>query len=58
MAHEYGHLANKDTLNFILLNTRFTILSIALLPIYGINFFIGFVFAFVEGMLSLFILVY
>ncbi|NVQ68830.1 M48 family metalloprotease [Listeria monocytogenes] len=52
IAHEYGHLANKDTLNFILLNTSFTILSIALLPIYGISFFIGFVFAFVEGMLS------
>ncbi|EEO7553123.1 M48 family metalloprotease [Listeria welshimeri] len=52
IAHEYGHLANRDTLNLILFNTSFTILSISLIPLYFISFFIGLTLAFIEGMLS------
>lgn len=52
VAHEYGHLANRDTVNLVLFNTSFTFLSIPLLPIYILSFLVGLVFAFMEGMLS------
>ncbi|MGE6630601.1 M48 family metalloprotease [Bacillus sp. NPDC077027] len=52
IAHEYAHLANKDTLQLILFNTSFTILSIVLWPIYIIAIGLGIIFAFLEGMVG------
>ncbi|EWH22680.1 zinc metalloprotease HtpX [Bacillus haynesii] len=52
IAHEYAHLANKDTLYLILFNTSFTILSIGLFPFYIIGFFIAIILGVVEGLLG------
>lgn len=38
LAHEYAHLAFKDTLHLVMFNSSFTILSIALLPLYVMGF--------------------
>ncbi|WP_340640037.1 M48 family metalloprotease [Bacillus atrophaeus] len=52
LAHEYAHLAFKDTFHFILFNSSFAILSIALVPLYVLGFFVCFILAFFEGFLS------
>ncbi|MBL4963215.1 MULTISPECIES: M48 family metalloprotease [Bacillus] len=52
VAHEYGHLANKDTLHFTLFNAGFAALTAALLPLYIIGFFLSLIFAFFEGFLG------
>ncbi|MGS0932825.1 MULTISPECIES: M48 family metalloprotease [Bacillus] len=52
LAHEYAHLAFKDTLHLVMFNSSFTILSIALLPLYVMGFFICFILGCIEGLLN------